>query len=77
MSWPYGVPPHGPPFQSRQLRAVLQAGKLQQTLVFQGVHLLLVRWAELRVQRPAVPGRLPALAQHLQYRQRDTANPLG
>ncbi|WP_316783351.1 hypothetical protein [Streptomyces sasae] len=73
---PYGVPPHEPPFQSRQLRAVLQAGKLQQTLVLGGVHLLL-RWEELRVQRPAVPGRLPALAQRLQHRQRDTANPLG
>jgi hypothetical protein len=65
-----GRPPHGPTLQNRQLRTVLPAGKLHQALVLQRVHLLLMRRKELRVQRPAMPGRPTALAQRLQHRQR-------
>ncbi|MFE2972757.1 glycine cleavage system protein H [Streptomyces sp. NPDC059340] len=36
-------PPHGPPLQNRQLRAVLPADKLHQALALQRVHLLLAR----------------------------------
>lgn len=43
--------------------------QLHQALVLHGVHLPLVRWEDLRVERPAVPGRLLTLTQRLQHRQ--------